>query len=54
MVIFDIARHQSLGHPGLWIECDRCPKPTTWDGLPPVALHRVEPARELLRRFLVP
>jgi len=54
VVIFDIARHQSLGHKGLWIDCGLCPKQTRWDGLPPPALRRVEPPRELLRRLLVP
>jgi hypothetical protein len=54
VVILDIARHQHLGHPGLWVHCDLCPKPTTWDGLAPPALRRVEPARELLRRLMVP
>ena len=54
MVIYDIARHQHLGHPGLWVNCALCPKPTTWDGLPPEALRRIEPARELWRRLLVP
>jgi hypothetical protein len=47
MVIYDIARHQHLGHPGLWVNCDLCPKPTTW-------YERVRPAGELLRRLLVP
>jgi hypothetical protein len=54
MVIFDITRHQHLGHPGLWVDCALCPKPTTWDGLPPPTLRRVEPARAFLRRHQVP
>jgi hypothetical protein len=54
VVVYDIARHQHLGHPGLWIDCDLCPKPTRWDGLPPAALRRVEPPRALLRALLRP